>query len=80
MAAIDGRTYFDEAVRYADWVEGYLTEANDTTRGTQHPQISVDFAGIDLWLRQWCERHPADLFVNAVTSFTRYQWGMPREE
>jgi hypothetical protein len=62
----DGRTYFAEGSHYVTWAQGFISAANLFDRRLD---IRVDNAGIDGWLRRWCEQHPADGFGQAVKAF-----------
>jgi hypothetical protein len=70
----NGRTYFSAAATYQSWIEGYISGVNayEPTR-----EVRVDFPGIELWIRTWCESHPADALVDAVGHFLLSRWGVP---
>jgi hypothetical protein len=69
----NGRRYVSEAAAYQSWIEGYISGVNayEPTR-----EIRVDFPGIELWIKTWCESHPADTLVSAVGYFITSRWGV----
>lgn len=71
MTTLYGRKYVDEGEVYAEWIQGYISGFNMIN--TLSKSIAVDYPGTDLWIRKWCETHPADRLVSAVTSFIRSQ-------
>jgi len=71
LQAPDGSVTFDKSYLFAEWINGFLTLYNIDNSGKA--QIDIDFAGIDLWLRQWCEAHPTKRLVDAVAVFADEQ-------
>jgi hypothetical protein len=63
-----GRNYFSDGSHYVSWAAGFISAANVFDHRLD---IRVDPAGIDGWLRRWCEQHPADSFETAVETFVR---------
>lgn len=59
-----GDTYYDKSHGYSEWIQGYLTavsaEMNISTLD------AIDYAGIDLWLRKWCGKHPTENLLSAI--------------
>jgi hypothetical protein len=50
--APDGSMVYTKSYLFAEWISGFLSLENIDNSGKA--QIDIDFAGIDLWLRQWC--------------------------
>jgi hypothetical protein len=69
---IQGHQYVGATEIYAEWVDGFLTAA---LSGQENKQIAADSAGVDLWLRKWCDAHPANNLLDAVVAFVRDQTG-----
>jgi hypothetical protein len=57
----EGATYYDKSYGYSQWVQGYLTAVS--TGMNVNVLDTVDYAGIDLWLRKWCDKHPTENLV-----------------
>jgi hypothetical protein len=86
----DGQEYWSKAGVYANWIEGYISGVNtiidvDPFRsgaGQYQPskQIGVDYLGTELWIRKWCNTHPAESLYYAVASFIRSRWGLLRQK
>jgi hypothetical protein len=84
----DGRLFWSENKIYGEWIQGYISGVNmvlasDPFRsggGQYDPskQIAVDYSGTELWLRKWCDAHPAESLLTAVNSFIVSRWGVPR--
>ena len=69
--APDGSVTFDKSYLFAEWINGFLSLGN--LDNSNKAQIDIDFAGIDLWLRQWCEARPTKRLVDAALAFTAEQ-------
>jgi hypothetical protein len=54
----DDEKYFGKDGLYHEWIGGFLTATNKGSDASH--QITVDYPGVDLWLRNWCQAHPAD--------------------
>ena len=75
----DGHVYMDQSAYYASWIVGYISGANamiGTIGGPlyQSKQVYVDLAGTVLWIKNWCEAHPADALAFAVAAFQLNRW------
>jgi hypothetical protein len=46
----------NEYARYQEWLGGFISGFNAVHEEKQ--QISIDMAGIDLWMRNWCNKNP----------------------
>jgi hypothetical protein len=53
----------------AKWIQGFLTAWNIVSDDSH--QITVDYPRVDLWVRNWCQAHPADSMGWAVTAFVQ---------
>jgi hypothetical protein len=65
----NGQTWFDEHRLYGEWLLGFVSALN--TASDDAHQINVDGPGIELWLRNWCQAHPADSVVWAASAFVK---------
>jgi len=61
--------YFGEDYVYLQSISGYLTAINEGS--DESHQITVDIAGVDLWLRNWCQARPADPLGWAAAAFVQ---------
>jgi hypothetical protein len=71
----DGVKYVSENESMYQWVRGLLTGVN-WARDQQH-QIQTDNPAIDLWLRNWCTKHPTSTLYAAVGAFVDETPGTP---
>ena len=63
----EGRAY-DEHIRYAEWVLGFLTATNLWVMDGRN-QLRIDNAAIDVWIRKWCEQNPTKPLFQAANAF-----------
>jgi 3D (Asp-Asp-Asp) domain-containing protein len=71
MALIsDGQRYPTMAFAYGQWVDGFVSGTN-LSRHAGAEQINVDPSGIDLWVDNYCKKHPAQTIVDAAGAFIR---------
>jgi hypothetical protein len=61
--------YFSEDALYAAWIHGFLEAINKGSDDAH--KMTGDYAGVDLWLRNWCQTHPADPLGWAVQAFVQ---------
>lgn len=64
-----GEEYTSASKSYQEWLQGFVSAINFKNAFTEPPkkQITVDLAGMDLWVRNWCEKNPtADLMTAAL--------------
>jgi hypothetical protein len=73
--AITGKVWFDDAGLYAQWIQGYISGINQMSKPDPAAQMGVDYPGIDLWLRKWCQAHPTNSLVDAVSALIKDHWG-----
>jgi hypothetical protein len=69
-----GNVHFvSENTQYQQWLMGFLTgfNFNIANGGDPEQQISgrIDLAGMDLWMRNWCNQHPTKLVYDAADAF-----------
>lgn len=62
-------SYVNDLQRYQQWMMGFVSAIN-STRPNLDSQIKVDLAGMDLWLRNWCNQHPTDSVYHGLMIFT----------
>jgi hypothetical protein len=67
--------YVSENEAMNEWALGVLTEVN-VARDSGH-QIQNDNAAIELWLRNWCTKHPTSTLFDAVDGFAVETPGIP---
>ena len=60
--------YFSENTVYQQWLMGFVSGFNATHAGDLEQQVKkIDPAGMDLWMRNWCNQHPTqDVFDGAI--------------
>ena len=73
--ADDGVPRVSERALIMEYVDGLLTGLN-LSRDRAH-QIMEDHAAIELWLRNWCARHPTNNLFEAVRAFSAETPGSP---
>ena len=79
IRSLDDRTYYSKGEVYAEWIQGYISGFN-VLSNNRSQQIDVDYPGVDLWIRKWCDTHAAEPLVEAVHSFIRGRVGLRRQE
>ena len=62
-------TYVDErrkdewgAMLFGSWIAGYVTAFNLDVSGTYNIMGHTDMQGLLLWLENYCQQHPTELF------------------
>lgn len=58
--------HFDAQNQFNQWLDGYLTAYDAYNPGTFDIAYGKDLASLDLWLEHYCEKHPGELFSDAV--------------
>jgi hypothetical protein len=71
----DGTEFYDKAYMQSEWISGYLSAINALHQNPK--QIDIDTAAVDLWLRQWCNLHPASTMMQAIDAFIVEQMKTP---
>jgi hypothetical protein len=55
----DGDLLESENTEYLSWLLGFVSGVNATSEEQQQVQVrQLDPAGLDLWMRNWCNKHP----------------------
>lgn len=67
MVYPDGRTFYEESWLFRHWAKGLISALRMRDRN----QKEVDFAAVEVWLRNYCLARPTESFVRAVEAFTR---------
>jgi|SRR6516162_8501479 hypothetical protein len=76
MTTRDGE-FVSENVAYIEWLLGFVSGFNATLSafnaahpGEEQQQIeSIDAAGADLWMRNWCNQHPVKTVFEGAETF-----------
>jgi hypothetical protein len=70
--------FVSENTQYQQWLMGFLTGFNFNAFNTapaddQGQQISgrIDLAGMDLWMRNWCNQHPTESVFHGAAAFIK---------
>jgi hypothetical protein len=56
-----------ENARYQEWLAGFVSGFNASHNGDQLTKI--DPAGMDLWMRNWCNKHPTEMVFDGAVTF-----------
>jgi len=75
MQQRDGVPRVGERALVMEYVYGLLTGLN-MSRDRAH-QMITDNAAVELWLRNWCAKHPTNSLVDAVGAFSAETSGTP---
>jgi hypothetical protein len=71
----DRRRFVSDNKEYLEWALGFISGANMlialATPENFHQMGRLSPTGIDLWLRNYCNKNPNASFVDAVFAFTR---------
>jgi hypothetical protein len=59
--------FVNEYAQYQEWLMGFVSGFNAMHEEEQ--QVSVDLAGLDLWMRNWCNKHPAQKVFHGALAF-----------
>jgi hypothetical protein len=73
MTTRDG-DFVSENVAYIQWLTGFVSGFNAVvvTIGEEQRQVrQVDGAGLDLWMRNWCNQHPTQQVVDGALAFIK---------
>src|SRR6516225_4846991 len=76
MTTRDGDLVSENA-EYLQWLLGFVSGVNTTLSafnaahpGEEQQQIeSIDAAGVDLWMRNWCNQHPVKAVFEGAEAF-----------
>jgi hypothetical protein len=63
--------YVSENERYLEWLAGFVSAFNavNAATGDLERQVQIDAAGMDLWMRNWCNQHPTDSVWDGAIAF-----------
>ncbi len=64
----DGDLLVSENTVYLAWLLGFVSGVNATSEEQQQVR-QLDPAGLDLWMRNWCNKHPMQPVGEAVQLF-----------
>jgi hypothetical protein len=62
----DGDLLESENAEYLQWLLAFVSGFNSAERGQQ---VRVDPAGMDLWMRKWCNQHPVKTVFEGAEAF-----------
>jgi hypothetical protein len=68
MQQADGVPHVSERALIMEYVDGLLTGVN-LSRDGDH-QMMEDNAAVELWLQNWCAKHPGNNLLDAVSAFS----------
>jgi hypothetical protein len=61
--------FLSENAEYNQWLLGFVSGFNFAHDDDLGQQVKVDFAGMDLWIRNWCNKHPMNTVSQAAYAF-----------
>jgi hypothetical protein len=62
--------YVSENKVYQEWLMGFVTGFNASHAGDLEQQVTkIDPAGMDLWMRNWCNKHPTQEVFEGAYAF-----------
>jgi hypothetical protein len=62
--------FVNEYATYQEWLMGFVTGFNAAhTNEEQQITASIDSAGMDLWMRNWCNQHPTQTVFQGALAF-----------
>ena len=62
--------FVSEYKGYQEWLMGFMSGFNFAHAGDEKQQVAnIDIAGMDLWMRNWCNKHPTKLVFDGVDAF-----------
>jgi hypothetical protein len=63
--------FVNEYTQYQEWLMGFVSGFNDAHANDVEQQVrKIDLAGMDLWMRNWCNQRP----TKAVWQIDAYAW------
>jgi hypothetical protein len=55
---------------YLEWLMGFVSGFNAAHVGERELQVrGIDAAGMDLWMRNWCNQHPTQKVIDGALVF-----------
>jgi hypothetical protein len=62
--------FVNEYTQYQEWLMGFVSGFNAEHAGELEQQvIGIDLAGVDLWMRNWCNKHPTQAVFEGGRAF-----------
>jgi hypothetical protein len=62
--------FVSESERYQEWLLGFVSGFNYSHAGQLEQQVTkIDPAGMDLWMRNWCNQHPTQTVSDGAETF-----------
>jgi hypothetical protein len=62
--------FIDEYAEYQGWLMGFVSGFNAAHGDDDEQQVKgTDIAGMDLWMRNWCNQHPTETVFDAASAF-----------
>jgi hypothetical protein len=60
--------FVSENSMYQEWLLGFVSGFNATHEQEQQVR-GIDLAGMDLWMRNWCNQHPTKTIFEGASAF-----------
>jgi hypothetical protein len=65
-----GGNFVSENAEYLQWMAGFVSGFNAGHLDEPEQQVpGSDGAGMDLFMRNWCNQHPTKMFLEGVAAF-----------
>jgi hypothetical protein len=65
-----GSIFVSENKAYQEWLMGFVSGFNAAHAGDLEQQITkIDPAGLDLWMRNWCNKYPTYSVFDGASKF-----------
>jgi hypothetical protein len=62
--------FISEYKQYQEWLMGFVSGFNGAHANQIEQQVkSIDLAGMDLWMRNWCNQHPRRTVFEGASAF-----------
>ena len=68
MNTADG-LFVNEHAQYQEWLMGFVTGFNSAHADLAQQIETIDLAGMDLWMRDWCNKHPTQPIFEGAIAF-----------
>jgi hypothetical protein len=60
----------EEYAQYLQWLMGFVSGFNSLSANKDGQQVKgIDRAGMDLWMRNWCNKHPTQTVFDGAQAF-----------
>jgi hypothetical protein len=61
-----------ENAEYQQWLLGFVSGFNNSRAYWQEEQVTgIDLAGLELWMRNWCNQHPTQTVFEGAPALRR---------